>query len=484
MLLGRTLVVRDRAAARRLLSLIPADGRAVTLQGELFYPSGPIVRPAQGEAATAPRRFQEAQVALAGVEQQLQAVEAERGQALLALEREQSMPRAQVERQISLARESEGVARGLAQQLALQLDAAQAELAELQGRRSAGQAETDSLQANLKGWEAETEAVAASLHQRAERLQALQVGLDEQSSLRAAEEEQERGLRDRLRGVDARYTQSQIELARRQEELASLERRIQDDFGLVSFEQEETTTVQEPLPLEGLVEHLIRVTALPEGLETELARLRGQMRRIGPVNPEAWTEYQEVQERERFLSTQLEDLRKAEGQLQEVIEQLDALMQLEFSRTFEAVALAFQEYFTRLFKGGSAKLRLHQGEDLNEAGIEIEVRLPGKREQGLSMLSGGERSLTAMALIFALLKLSPTPFCVLDEVDAMLDESNVLRFGEILRELSQNTQFLVITHNRQTIQQAEVVYGVSLGRDNASEVISLRLEEAEKALAT
>jgi chromosome segregation protein len=100
------------------------------------------------------------------------------------------------------------------------------------------------------------------------------------------------------------------------------------------------------------------------------------------------------------------------------------------------------------------------------------------------MLSGGERSLTAMALIFALLKLSPTPFCVLDEVDAMLDESNVLRFGEILRELSQNTQFLVITHNRQTIQQAEVVYGVSLGRDNASEVISLRLEEAEKALAT
>ena len=486
LLLGKTLVVRDRAAARRLLSRLPAEGRLVTLQGELFHPAGPIVRPAQGEAASAERRFRQAEAALARVEQELQAAEAERGQALSSLEREQAeggAPASHLEHQLSLAQESEGAARGQGQRLQAQLEAAQAELTGLQERRAASQAEATGLRSDLEGWKLEAETVGLGLQERSERLQTLQTDLDQQAALRAAEEEQERGLRDRLRGVDARYTQSQIELARRQEELAGLERRIQDDFGLVSFEQEETATVQEPLPLEGLVEHLTRVTALPEGLEAELARLRGQMRRMGPVNPEAWQEYQEVQERETFLSTQLEDLRKAEGQLQEVIEQLDALMQLEFARTFEAVSQAFQEYFTRLFKGGSAKLRLHEAEDLNETGIEIEVRLPGKREQGLSMLSGGERSLTAMALIFALLKLSPTPFCVLDEVDAMLDESNVLRFGEILAELSQNTQFLVITHNRQTIQQAELVYGVSLGRDNASEVISLRLEEAEKALA-
>lgn len=483
LLLGRVLVARDRRAARRLCSGLPADARAVTLQGELFHPAGPIVRPAQGEAASAERRYQEAQAALSRVEQELQAAEAERGQSLRALERQGSGSQLQMEHRTGLAREAEAVARGAAQQLRSQAEALQAEITALRERLSTGQAEAAGLQADLQGWRQEAESLGAEQRRGADRLDALQAVLDQQAGQRAAEEEQERLLRDRLRGVDARYTQAQIELARRQEELAGLERRIQDDFGLVSFEQEEAATVQEPLPLEGLVEHLTRVTALPEGLETELARLRSQMRRIGPVNPEAWDEYREVQERESFLSTQLEDLRKAEAQLQEVIEQLDALMQLEFSRTFEAVALAFQEYFTRLFKGGSARLRLHQAEDLNESGIEIEVRLPGKREQGLSMLSGGERSLTAMALIFALLKLSPTPFCVLDEVDAMLDESNVLRFGEILRELSQNTQFLVITHNRQTIQQAEVVYGVSLGRDNASEVISLRLEEAEKALA-
>src|SRR3972149_9683476 len=116
-------------------------------------------------------------------------------------------------------------------------------------------------------------------------------------------------------------------------------------------------------------------------------------------------------------------------------------------------------------------------------GVDIEARLPGRREKGLSRLSGGERSLTACALVFALLKVSPTPFCVLDEVDAMLDESNVARFREMLRELSAQTQFIVITHNRQTVQAAEGLYGVSMGPDSASRVISLKLDEAARGMA-
>ena len=139
--------------------------------------------------------------------------------------------------------------------------------------------------------------------------------------------------------------------------------------------------------------------------------------------------------------------------------------------------------FTRLFGGGSARLTLTDNDDLTSTGIDIEARLPGRREQGLAMLSGGERSLTAAALIFALLKVSPTPFCVLDEVDAMLDEANVVRFREVVQELSRETQFIIITHNRQTVQAAEVVYGVSMGPDSASRVISLKMDEAEKALA-
>jgi chromosome segregation protein len=127
-------------------------------------------------------------------------------------------------------------------------------------------------------------------------------------------------------------------------------------------------------------------------------------------------------------------------------------------------------------------LRLVEAENINDTGIDIEARLPGRREQGLAMLSGGERSLTACALIFSLLKVSPTPFCVLDEVDAMLDEANVIRFREMLRELSADTQFIIISHNRQTVQMADSIYGVSMGSDSASKVISLKMDEAAKEI--
>ena len=124
-----------------------------------------------------------------------------------------------------------------------------------------------------------------------------------------------------------------------------------------------------------------------------------------------------------------------------------------------------------------------EAENINDTGVDIQAKLPGRREQGLSLLSGGERSLTAAALIFALLRVSPTPFCVLDEVDAMLDEANVGRFCELLYELSKNTQFLLITHNRNTVQVADVIYGVTMGKDSASQVISLKMDELTEEMA-
>jgi chromosome segregation protein len=203
---------------------------------------------------------------------------------------------------------------------------------------------------------------------------------------------------------------------------------------------------------------------------------------MGPVNPEARREFKEVQERVDFLTSQVDDLRKAENQIHEVIAELDVLMEREFRKTFDAVAIAFKEAFTRLFGGGSARLSLTDPEDLTHSGIDIEAKLPGRRMQSLAMLSGGERSLTASALVFALLKVSPTPFCVLDEVDAMLDESNVQRFVDMLSELSKETQFILITHNRLTVQAAQVVYGVSMGGDSASKTISMKLDEVEKEM--
>jgi chromosome segregation protein len=296
-------------------------------------------------------------------------------------------------------------------------------------------------------------------------------------------EREESSARAALQLAEHQHSQAQIELARRQEEMISLRRRIEDDFGLVTFDDEPGIEGQEPLPFEGLVERLPRIGQLPEGLSSQVNRLRAQLRRMGAVNPEAQREYIEVQERVEFLTSQVDDLRKAETQIQEVIAEFDLLMEREFRVTYDAVAIEFREAFKRLFGGGSARLVLTNPEDLTDTGIDIEARLPGRREQGLAVLSGGERSLTACALIFALLKVSPTPFALLDEVDAMLDEANVLRFNEMLQELSEETQFMVITHNRLTVQAADVIYGVSMGADSVSRIIGLKLDEAEKELA-
>ncbi|MCA9980181.1 MAG: hypothetical protein KDD89_05095, partial [Anaerolineales bacterium] len=148
-----------------------------------------------------------------------------------------------------------------------------------------------------------------------------------------------------------------------------------------------------------------------------------------------------------------------------------------FAETVEKVNITFKEMFTRLFGGGSAELVLTEPDDLTISGVDIIAQLPGRRPQGLALLSGGERSLTAASLIFALLKVSPTPFCMMDEVDAALDEANVTRFRDVLQELSQQIQFVVITHNRGTVQAAQTIYGITMGSDSASQVISVRPDE-------
>lgn len=304
-------------------------------------------------------------------------------------------------------------------------------------------------------------------------LSGLEKQLDQQQ---AAESQALQG----LSAAERNHTQAQIALGRQQESLEGLRGRIEDDFGLVNFQYEVGVSGPTPLPLGDLVEQLPVVETLAPELEETLKIQRGQIRRLGSVNPEAQQEYTIVKERVISMDEQVKDLRAAEIDLKKVIEELDILMETEFRATFDRVAAEFKEIFSRLFTGGSAKLVLTEEQDLAATGIDIEARLPGKRTQRLALLSGGERSLTAAALVFSLLKSSPTPFCVMDEVDAMLDEANVGRFTEVLRELGKNTQFVVITHNRNTVQAADVIYGVTMGRDTASQVISLKLDEVNE----
>jgi chromosome segregation protein len=209
-----------------------------------------------------------------------------------------------------------------------------------------------------------------------------------------------------------------------------------------------------------------------------LASLRRRFHELGAGNPFAVDEYAALKTRLDALETQRLDLQAAIERTRSLIAELDTLIATQFRATFQALEVAFDARFQQLFGGGFARLSLTDPTDLSATGIEIVARPPGKKAQALAMLSGGERALTAVALLFAMLEVRPVPFCVLDEVDAALDEANIGRFTDALRELSQQTQCIVITHNRGTIETADALYGVTVGEDSVSRVISLRLEEA------
>ena len=219
-------------------------------------------------------------------------------------------------------------------------------------------------------------------------------------------------------------------------------------------------------------------TQLPEPpSRTRIAALRRRFNDVGASNPFAVQELAEVKERLESLEAQREDLDKAIRETREMIARLGNLMTEQFRETFEALEGAFGRRFHQLFGGGEALLSLTDPSDLSTTGVEITARPPGKKRQPLAMLSGGERALTAVALLMAMLEVRPVPFCVLDEVDAALDEANVGRFSAALRSLAEEIQFVVITHNRGTIEAADALYGVTVGDDAVSRVISLKLAD-------
>ncbi len=225
----------------------------------------------------------------------------------------------------------------------------------------------------------------------------------------------------------------------------------------------------------------------PEELRNRIAELRGEIRALGPVNLEAIEDLSEERERHDFLVEQVADLETAEQQLRQAIGELEHRIRERFDETFELVNTAFSDYFQRFFGGGAAELTLVEAasdddtDEPGDAGVDVRAQPPGKRISSLAMLSGGERALTSVALLFALLSVNPAPVCILDEVDAALDDSNVERFVQTLREMSDRSQFIVITHNRGTVEAADTIYGVSMGDDSTSRVLSLRLADLPQA---
>jgi chromosome segregation protein len=350
-------------------------------------------------------------------------------------------------------------------------DARMGRLAHLQTQHRHSTAELDQLVAQSAESEnalREIESALEPIQQHISEIEQKLIELDERK-------------RDRdkiLREHETRLNQFSLELGRHEDQLGNMRTRamemIVEDVGAG-----ELAASSEQISVDAYLESLPLVESLPDGLEDRVHQLRGQVKRLGAINYEAQVEYEELKKRHDFITTQSEDLTKATESLRQVIAELNDVIKVTFRQTFDAIDAAFQNTFKVLFGGGQAKLTLTNPDNVDECGVEIQAQPPGKRPQSLALLSGGERSLTATSLLFAILQVKPTPFCVLDEVDAALDESNVGRFRAMLESLSDNTQFIIITHNRRTVEAASTIYGISMGADGASTCLSLRLDEVK-----
>jgi Fe-S cluster assembly ATPase SufC len=249
-----------------------------------------------------------------------------------------------------------------------------------------------------------------------------------------------------------------------------LVQRIRDDFGL---DLAERYAAWQPEAVDW------------DAVAEEIRELQGKIERLGAVNLEAIEEQEALEKRVTFLRQQRDDLVKAREALTGLIDRINRESRERFQKTFEAVRAHFQELFRKLFGGGKADVYLENPEDVLETGIEVVARPPGKQLQRISLLSGGEKTMTAVALLLAIFRARPSPFCILDEVDAALDESNVERFTGLVREFLDQSQFVIITHNKRTMSIADVIYGVTMGEPGVSRKVSVKFSDMhEKGYVT
>jgi len=281
------------------------------------------------------------------------------------------------------------------------------------------------------------------------------------------EENETRAQRIQLKQVEENLHQTEVRVNRLDVELDNLLKKLAEEYEL-SYE---LAKVRYPVPED------------VAGTQSRVRELKREIASLGEVNLGAIEEYARVSERYEFLSSQKNDLIEAKSTLYQVIREMDQEMSKRFKTTFDAIRSHFVVVFAKLFGGGRADLILSEPENLLDTGIEIVAQPPGKKLQNLQLLSGGERALTAIALLFSIIRVKPVPFCVLDEVEAALDEANVSRFAEYLREFSEMTQFIVVTHRKGTMEEADVLYGVTMQEGGVSKLVSVRLEDEEAVVS-
>ena len=343
--------------------------------------------------------------------------------------------------------------------------------------------EADAVGARIGTLEGESRRLEGELKSTEEEVVRSRTRLAEEQGLLAAAREHERRLAEKADAITARVGELEKEVRQRRE----THERERDALHTIEVDQTKTEAEWERLREHAAAELTLTLEELlqedpnpdddPEVLRNTIEDLRTKIERIGPVNLLALKEVEELEERSEFLTTQRKDLVEALRTLDATIREIDATCMERFVATFEQVNAVFAETFSTLFGGGTARLDLVDEDDPLESGIDITAQPPGKKTQSVQLLSGGEKALTALSLLLALFRIKPSPFCILDEVDAPLDDANVERLANLVQAMTDNTQFVMVTHNRRTMQRADLLYGVTMEEPGVSKVVSVRLEE-------
>lgn len=411
---------------------------------------------AQGETAAA--QLEQEEAAEARHRAAIQAMEAQ----LRTSEKEIEAAQSQLTQlQIKLTEE-----KGTAEKIRMQLAALDRQIEETQKVLTEAEREKEELRRAQAKLAEEMTAAQARLKLNMESRQSLAAELERLRQERNELQDQLKDHNSRLKQVNAQHTQIERRLYRNESE-----------FKLKAGEVERIHQLLEERDLNPAQVKERKVDAPKEKLREAIEELREEIRGLGVVNPGAPEEYEQVKERHHFLTIQLNDLNEAKGQLRKVIEEMDEICRAKFEETFAQVRAEFQKLFTELFQGGKADLRLTEPDSPLTTGIDIVAQPPGKKLQNLLLLSGGERALTAIALLFAIRRVKPTPFCILDEIDAALDEANLHRFAKLMREFAETTQLLTITHRQATMEAADALYGVTMTDEAVSQIISVRMKQ-------
>ena len=367
----------------------------------------------------------------------------------------------QVGEQVKACRQKIGSINGQLHQSKLAAESARSEMsgcAEQVDQTQRNILSTESALSELYMEKDQAQRTSAELHQKVEQLR---------EEYKTAEI-QLRALRSAQQEVEANLTDVKLALGQIQVKMDDLTQRVQEEL-LIDLAHAYQNYQQENVDW--------------EAVKQEIADLRSKIERLGNVNVDAIQEQEELEKREQFLVEQVTDLNNGKSQLEQLIAKINKESKEKFRVTFEQVRLNFQELFRKLFGGGKADIVLEDPEDILECGIEIMAKPPGKETRSISLMSGGEKTMTAISLLFAIFKSKPSPFCFLDEVDAALDEANNERFNLIVREFQQMSQFVVITHSKRTMSIADVLFGVTMQQQGVSKKISVKFESLDNETA-